>query len=150
MPFDYRPSAVLAVDIAKYILEQCGTMTTMKLQKLVYYCQAWALVWDDEPLFPETIKAWAYGPVVPALYMLHKGKFKISAADLRGDSDKLTATDKDTCDAVLETYGDKTSRWLSQLTHLEKPWIDARQNVDFNDRSPVISHASMGEYYSSL
>ena len=40
-------------DIAKYILEYAGPMSTMKLQKLCYYSQAWSLVWDDEELFPE-------------------------------------------------------------------------------------------------
>ena len=31
-------------DVAVYILEKSNTMSTMKLQKLVYYCQAWSLV----------------------------------------------------------------------------------------------------------
>lgn len=53
-------------DVAEYILEQHGEMTSMKLQKLVYYCQAWHLAWSDEPLFRESIEAWANGPVVPA------------------------------------------------------------------------------------
>ena len=33
--------------------------TSWKLQKLVYYCQAWSLVWDEEPLFEARIEAWA-------------------------------------------------------------------------------------------
>ena len=49
-------------DVAAYILEQKGSMTTMKLQKLVYYSQAWSLVWDEKPLFEEAIEAWANGP----------------------------------------------------------------------------------------
>ena len=49
-------------DTAKYILEQKGDMSTMKLQKLCYYSQAWGLVWDDEPLFDEDFEAWANGP----------------------------------------------------------------------------------------
>ena len=48
-------------DTAKYILEKCGTMSTMKLQKLCYYSQAWSLVWDDAPLFDEDFEAWAMG-----------------------------------------------------------------------------------------
>ena len=144
-------SVVSVFDVAKYILEQQGTMTTMKLQKLVYYCQAWSLVWDEEPLFPEVIKAWANGPVVPILYGKHKGMFRINAADLSGDSSNLSDINKDTCDAVIDEYGSRSSRWLSELTHLEEPWIEARKNVvTFNDRSPEISHASMVEYYSSL
>ena len=43
-------------DVAKYILQKQGPMTSMKLQKLVYYSQAWALVWDDERIFPEKIE----------------------------------------------------------------------------------------------
>ena len=52
------------LDVAAYILERQGSMTTMKLQKLVYYCQAWSLVWDERPLFDESIEAWANGPVL--------------------------------------------------------------------------------------
>ena len=44
-------------DVARYILEVKGSMSTMKLQKLCYYCQAWSLVWDDSPLFDEDFEA---------------------------------------------------------------------------------------------
>ena len=54
-------------DVAAMILNEQGAMTAMKLQKLVYYCQAWHLVWDEECLFPERIEAWANGPVVRAI-----------------------------------------------------------------------------------
>lgn len=43
-------------------------MTTMKLEKLTYYCQAWSLAWDDVPLFDEEFEAWANGPVCPQLF----------------------------------------------------------------------------------
>ena len=43
-------------DTAKYILEQKGDMSTMKLQKLCYYSQAWGLVWDDEPFLTRTLR----------------------------------------------------------------------------------------------
>lgn len=33
-------------DVAKYVLHRTGQLTTMKLEKLVYYCQAWSLAWD--------------------------------------------------------------------------------------------------------
>ncbi|MGW0920666.1 Panacea domain-containing protein [Streptomyces sp. NPDC002755] len=51
-------------------------MTAMKLQKLVYYCQAWHLVWEGRALFPEAIRAWASGPVCPAVYELHQGPLR--------------------------------------------------------------------------
>ena len=46
------------LDAAAYMLQRCGPMTTWKLQKLVYYAQAWSLVWDDDALFDEEIEAW--------------------------------------------------------------------------------------------
>ncbi|MEH0490528.1 DUF4065 domain-containing protein [Streptomyces scabiei] len=54
-------------------------MTTRKLQKLVYYCQAWHRTWEGRALFPEAIQAWAFGPVCPALYELHHAHFEIEA-----------------------------------------------------------------------
>jgi uncharacterized phage-associated protein len=62
-------------DVAGYILQQKGQVTTWKLQKLVYYSQAWSLVWDERPLFQERIEAWANGPVCPDLYQVHRGAF---------------------------------------------------------------------------
>ncbi|WP_419659697.1 phage-associated protein [Desulfosarcina variabilis str. Montpellier] len=137
-------------DVAAYILEQKGPMTTMKLQKLVYYSQAWSLVWDEAPLFPEEIQAWANGPVVRDLYDQHRGIYMISSMT-NGDPNKLTGTQKETIDAVLEFYGDKSSQWLVDLTHIEAPWKNARIGVpDLSRSNKAISLASMAEYYSSL
>jgi uncharacterized phage-associated protein len=139
-----------AHDVAAYILQERGEMTAMKLQKLVYYAQAWALVWDEEPLFKERIEAWANGPVVPALYDRHQGLFKVSSWK-DGDPDRLTPVHKKTIDAVLKYYGARTSQWLSDLTHREEPWLEARQGLGLGERgSAVISHASMAEYYGGL
>ena len=66
---------VSVFDIAKYILERTGEITSIKLQKLVYYSQVWNLVWDEEPLFYEQIEAWANGPVIPVLYDVHRGYY---------------------------------------------------------------------------
>jgi hypothetical protein len=44
---------VTVFEVAAYIISKLGTISAMKLQKLVYYCQAWALVWDEKPLFLE-------------------------------------------------------------------------------------------------
>src|SRR5271157_4427990 len=98
-------------DVAAYILKKRGRTTAMKLQKLVYYCQAWSLVWDDKPLFKARIEAWANGPVVPSLYNLHRGKFDV--ARWPGDPNALTDSERETVDAVLRFYGDKSSQWLS-------------------------------------
>ncbi|MCX7044060.1 MAG: DUF4065 domain-containing protein [Candidatus Sumerlaeota bacterium] len=141
---------ISAHDVAAYILRACGEMTAMKLQKLLYYCQAWSLVWDERPLFKEDIEAWTNGPVVREVYEKHKGQFLVSDWPL-GNPDVLNDEQRETIKAVLDGYGSKPSQWLSDLTHMERPWKDAREGLSDDDRGHrVISHAAMGEYYSSL
>jgi uncharacterized phage-associated protein len=96
-----------ANDVAKYILEQKDEMDTWKLQKLVYYSQAWHLVWDSEPLFEERIEAWANGPVVPELYKVHRGKFKMKKWP-KGNISRLTKSQRESIDVVLKRYGKRT------------------------------------------
>ncbi len=138
-------------DLAKYILEQLGQISTMKLQKLCYYAQAWALVWDDAPLFEEDFQAWANGPVCPQLFSRLQGRFSVSARDVPGDSSVFSQAQRETIAHVLDYYGDKDAQWLSQLTHLEEPWRQARQNLPAGTPSKaIISKESMAMYYASL
>ena len=116
-------------DVARYILEKSGTMSTMKLQKLCYYSQAWSLVWDDVPLFNEEFEAWANDPVCKELFNATRGMFSVSAKDEYGCSDNLTENQKNSIDIVLDYYGKHNAQWLSQLTHMEEPWLQARVNV---------------------
>lgn len=137
-------------DVANYILKSKGRMTTWKLQKLVYYCQAWSLVWDDDVLFPEEIEAWANGPVVRDLYNKHRKFYQVSSIR-QGNPDNLTDTQRETIDEVLKFYGDKSSQWLKDLTHMELPWQLARKDLPIGERgNNIISKASLGEYYGSL
>jgi uncharacterized phage-associated protein len=137
-------------DVASYLLKKHGPMTVMKLQKLAYYCQAWSLVWDEKPMFPARIEAWVNGPVIPALYKMHKGQFKIEKWPM-GNSANLTDEQRETANAVIDFYGPKTAQWLSDLTHREKPWQDARAGLDDGERGDnEITLASLHEYYSSL
>jgi uncharacterized phage-associated protein len=139
-------------DVAKYILQKQGPVTTMKLQKLVYYCQAWSVAWDGEPLFNECTQAWASGPVVPELYQAHKGMYQIDAPNLpKGDAGKLNPTQIETIDAVLKSYGNKSAQWLSDLTHMEEPWLNAREGIPPGcNCEQEIKLDCMGEYYSGM
>jgi len=144
-------ATVSVFDVANYILRKLGTTSAMKLQKLVYYAQAWSLVWDEKPLFREKIKAWANGPVVPQLYQAHKGQFAVKHNDLHGDPDNLAGYQKDTIDAVLNFYGEKTAQWLSDLTHRERPWRDARMGIPEGERGNTeITHAALADYYGNI
>lgn len=138
-------------DVAKYILEKKGTMSTMKLQKLCYYSQAWSLVWDDEPLFEDDFEAWANGPVCREMFLKTQGKYSASADDETGGMGDLTDNQKDTIDKVLEHYGEHNAQWLSQLTHMEDPWNEARNGIAVGEKcNQVITKDSMALYYGGL
>ncbi|APT93764.1 prophage ps3 protein 01 [Corynebacterium phocae] len=139
-------------DVAKYIVErQQGTISTLKLQKLVYYSQAWSLVWDEKPLFVSPIEAWANGPVIPDLYDLHRGFFTAHPDMFKGDSSCLTDAERETIDVVLGAYADLSGQQLSDLSHSERPWREAREGVPEGAKSgSKVSLDVMQEYYSGI
>jgi len=138
------------LDVAAFVLTNAGEMTAWKLQKLVYYSQAWSLVWDERPIFAEHIQAWANGPVCPDLYQYHRGKFLVSKIAV-GDPGKLTSDEVETVEAVLKYYGGKSAQELSDLTHSEAPWKDARGDLPPGAScTREISHTAMAAYYESL
>ncbi|MCW4458204.1 Panacea domain-containing protein [Microbacterium sp. MPKO10] len=139
-----------AHDVANYILHELGPMSAMKLQKLVYYSQAWHLVWDEEPLFDDEIEAWANGPVVYSLYREHRGMFVVKEWP-KGRRKNLTKSEAGSIDAVLSTYGGLTAQQLSTMTHREDPWQNARKGIRDGERSDAeISVGAMHEYYHGL
>ena len=135
-------------DVAEYILSQTKDLTAMKLQKLVYYSQAWNLVWEDAPLFNEKIEAWEKGPVCPDLYKWHAGEFLVSSNEnlKRLCAHTLSQNDKENIDRVINAYKKYTAYELSYFTHQELPW-----RVAFaKGQNTAISLADMHEYYASL
>ena len=143
---------VSVFDVAAYVMNRIHECTTMKLHKLLYYCQAWTLVWDERPLFRENIEAWANGPVIRELFNFHKGMFNIKDTDMSlGNESLLSERQRENINEVLDFYGDKSSQWLIDQTHIETPWLEARKGLDQTERgSRVIDLDSMYQFYSSL
>lgn len=137
-------------DVAAYIIHKLRPIDAMKLQKLLYYAQAWTLVWDGKPLFSARIEAWANGPVVREIFKAYQGQFKVADAKY-GNRDGLTPSEKVSVDAVLRFYGPKGGFYLSQLTHREPPWMNARRGLAPGDPGHnEITLAAMRDYYGSL
>lgn len=137
------------LDVAKYILEEYGEMTTMKLQKLVYYSQAYNLAWFRNPIFNQEIKAWTHGPVVYELYNVHRGMLSIRAEDVvNGHSDQLSSTQKKVIDAVCKVLGQLTGWELRNRTHEEAPWKENFHEAD-QWHNTTITHQEMLDFYSS-
>ena len=143
---------VSVFDVAKYILEKQGRMSTWKLQKLCYYAQAWHYTWTERRLIAEEFQAWRNGPVCPELFAAHSGLFMIDETELfQGDSSALADDERDSVDAVLGEYGNLEPYYLRALTHEESPWKDARGDLpeDANSQEEITLE-SMGKYYGSL
>lgn len=137
-------------DVAQYILKEKGAITAMKLQKLVYYSQAWHTVWADDALFSNKIEAWKDGPVCPDLWKNHASAFKVSKIS-KGSADNLDKRAKKTIKQVLSFYGNKSAQWLSDLSHSEDPWLNARHGLSAGASSnKEITVRAMQQYYSTL
>ena len=146
-------NTVSVFDVAAYILNAASRMTTWKLQKLCYYAQAWSLVWEEEALFRERVEAWVGGPVVPALYQWHRGRYQVETSPPIGNPNVFTDEQRETIDIVLDRYGKMRGVELVALTHSEAPWRDARMRAGLHPTergNAQIRRDSMAEYYSGL
>jgi uncharacterized phage-associated protein len=135
-------------DVAAALLARTGPVTTMKLQKLVFYSQAWHLAFTGSPLFGETIEAWAQGPVVPELHRQHRRRYQIADWPT-GEPDRLNPRETQTVGWVVGKYGGFSAETLSRMTHQEVPWIVARGLASEDERSSTpISHDQMRAFYA--
>lgn len=112
-------------DVASAIVGQLGTMTAMKVEKLVYYCQGWHLARHGSQLFDAPIEAWREGPVVPALYREHRRQYEVAEWP-QGNADRLSSSQLATVRWVTHEYGQFSATELSRMTHGELPWRMAR------------------------
>lgn len=119
-----------ARDIADYLLAKIDTeagdsITNLKLQKVLYYAQGWALAVLGKPLFDEVVEAWKYGPVVPSIYHAFK-KFG-DGAIMPNDAPKgaLPGEIAALIDQVWDRYGNMSGTDLVRQPHRESPWSDA-------------------------
>jgi len=127
------------------------TITNLKLQKLVYYAQAWHLAIHDEPLMSAKFEAWVHGPVQPALYrsvksMCDQGWIPIPLAI---DRKPRVVEDKEKhLMEVYKVYGGFSAYDLERMTHQEMPWIKARKGLPPDAPSNnVIAESDMKQYY---
>lgn len=120
-----------ADQVASYLLSLPGAedsdLSNMKLQKLCYYAQGLvSAMRGGEPLFREALAAWDHGPVVPGLYHKYKGHGSQPIPVVTDfDSSQIDQSDREVLDDIYEFYGQYSPWRLRNMTHEEKPWIDA-------------------------
>jgi uncharacterized phage-associated protein len=137
--------------------ESQDLITNLKLQKLVYYSQAWYLAMHNKELIAEDFQAWVHGPVIPALY----GEYKhftwkpVVRNDLAEGSHAKIKSQLGEAGLFLEDiakeYGSMSAYELELLTHSEDPWRIARKDLPFDVPSTeIITKDSIRTYYSKF
>lgn len=125
------------LDIAQYFIAKAyedgreSLMSNMKVQKLLYYSQCLNLALQDEPLFPDEIQAWRYGPVCPPAYQLFS-KFEAEQLPIPTQQDwseKFSTEQRDLLEEVWLYFGEHHAYYLSGMMHLEFPWKKARKGL---------------------
>ncbi|HEX6040679.1 Panacea domain-containing protein [Longimicrobium sp.] len=115
-----------ALDVAAWFLNEVDrkagdSITSLKLQKLVYYAQAWAVALLGRPLFEERVEAWAHGPVVDVVYQEYKDHGFESLPRSRRRP-RFAPGERVLLEDVMAIYGEHSARFLETLTHGEQPW----------------------------
>lgn len=139
----------VANSIVKFCNEYGDLISNLKLQKLLYYAQAWHLAIHNKELFPEDFKAWVHGPVVPSVY--HAFKEFGCGPILRQPTAVVTGPKFEAHLAeVMGAYGGLSGFDLERLTHSESPWRNARGDLPPDQPSSVvISKKDMKQYYKA-
>ena len=145
-------------DACDYVIERLSEarehMNVLKLQKLMYYVQAWSLAFYGQPLFQGKFQAWVHGPVNRLLYdrfVATKSLYSdITQEDVRTvfDGSRIPEDARSHIESVLEVYAGYTGSQLEDMTHREDPWMKARVGLRQTDRCEIeIEESLMASYY---
>lgn len=144
-----------ASDVADWFLRRVDrgsgdSITQLKLQKLVYYAQAWHLANFNKPIFREEMEAWKHGPVAPSLWRAYSDQ-RWNALPVPSGKGVPFDGDLDSfLNAILDTYGKYEAKYLEDLTHKENPWKQTRGDLKpYENCSDPISKKLMRDYYAA-
>ena len=113
------------INVAQYVFTAYKKITgevidEMKLHKLLYFAQRESLAITNEPLFEGEFEGWKYGPVCKEI---RNSITKDGIIDYDSDiSDEC----KYIINNIILEYGSLASWKLSEITHNEKSWLNAR------------------------
>ncbi|CAN7724355.1 DUF4065 domain-containing protein [Variovorax sp. LjRoot290] len=146
-------------DLAHLVLSTCGPMPHLKLQKLLFYVDAWHSVFFDVPLVEEPFEAWVHGPVLRSVWSEFRDVSvlnndipaeRIDRKLAERTKGSITADQLEFLGDLLEEYGGHTAYHLENLTHSEAPWIEARGGTPPYEASNArISKETTRRYYAS-
>jgi len=139
-----------ALDVSRYVINYSNDkgydISNLKLQKLLYFIQAYFLIKSkgERPCFDDRIEAWDFGPVVPSVYHEYKryasmnipassyyyevddtNIWNIEKKDI--DFNNITDDDKQLIENIVDSFSNYSASNLVQITHKQAPWQNAYQ-----------------------
>lgn len=154
MGANYTANQIADFFLSKMSDDEGNSITTLKLQKMVYYAQAWHYTLFKKPLFVDKVEAWVHGPVVRDLWESYRGVPYGDTLKIDLQQFKVPSFNKNTYNLLMEVigiYGEHSGQYLEQLTHQETPWKDARKDIPaFASSNKEITLESMKAYYSKI
>ena len=144
---------VTADEVADYIIwdsnDRGSFLSNQKLQKLLYYVQAWHLATHGRSLFDGVFEAGVRGPIFPSLYDRYS-RYKGKHIDEQVGRPQLPAEVEEFVQEVLAVYGEMDARKLERLVWGEDPWRLPRERAGLADDDPAratINEREMERYY---
>lgn len=127
-----------AMDVSEYILRK-QLMGNLKLQKLLYFVQAYFLIKKGTPCFSDKIYAWDSGPTIPTVYRyFRKYAFLAIPEDVyivenedgrperrRYNAETIPEDDRKLIDEVIEAFSGYTYSWMLNLIKGQDPYMKA-------------------------
>jgi uncharacterized phage-associated protein len=124
-------------------------ITNLRLQKLMYYAQAWYLALHGRRLMPAEFQAWVHGPVCQPLYQRFRG-YTWNPITEAVDAPDLPPGVETHLREIMEVYGGFSAWDLERLTHAEAPWQKARGDLSPDAPSTaVIADDEMRRFYAA-
>ncbi|MHC1745179.1 MAG: Panacea domain-containing protein [Syntrophobacteraceae bacterium] len=146
----YTPEQIADWFLCNIDRDAGDSITHLKLQKLVYYAQAWSLALFDRALFEEDFEAWVHGPVLYSLYQRYS-TFAWQALPEPAECPQLDEQTEDLLKDILEIYSPLPAKRIEALTHSELPWKEARGNLPPDARSSAkIKKETMKKHYAEI
>ncbi len=143
---------VRAIDVANLFLAWAkgngDVITNLKLQKLLYYAQAWYLVNYNRRLFEDPIEAWDLGPVVRSIYYKWKryGSIPIPYNPTGKEEAVLQKHQIGFLKEFFRIFSSLSATALVSMSHNESPWKEAHKQGP----NTVIIPAAMRVFYEKL
>lgn len=145
--------------IADYVIlrlnsDESINLINLKLQKLLYYLQAWSFGIKKERFLDCYFEAWVHGPVSRELYNRFKGTRSLYSFITKSDvkfqnpENDIEKEDIEFINYILDNYAGYSGSELESMTHNERPWQEAREGVmPLQSCTNTISEATMTQYY---